>query len=181
MTKRTTIPFSDSRIFRFSPTIRHYIQMLSWKKLLKTKDREVHKPCGIHVARTESLLFRLLNAVFIPITMKYFLFIVESFCAVVSGVGEPLSIESCAAFAAANSISRLEMVLSSVLRHTYNEWDHNLTKTSHQSIILNSLYIMLRLGNIMEDFLCHPFYTTLLKMGKIKIYKTSFYQDKKCK
>lgn len=31
-------------------------------------------PCGIQVARIESLLFRLLKAVLIPITIKYFLF-----------------------------------------------------------------------------------------------------------
>lgn len=34
-------------------------------------------PCGIQVARIESLLFRLLKAVLIPITIKYFLFEVD--------------------------------------------------------------------------------------------------------
>jgi hypothetical protein len=62
------------------------------------------------VARTESRRFRLLNAVLMPMTMKYFRFPVVD-----SGDGAPLRIESCVAFAEASSISKFDIVLSNVL------------------------------------------------------------------
>lgn len=65
--------------------------------------------------RIESLLFRLLKAVLIPITIKYFGRPLESVKLNSSDMGEPLSIDSCAALAAAKSISRFEIVFSSVL------------------------------------------------------------------
>lgn len=51
-------------------------------------------PCGIHVARTESLRFLLLNAVFIPTTIKYFLFLVESPFPLSPEIGAPLRMDS---------------------------------------------------------------------------------------
>jgi hypothetical protein len=47
-----------------------------------------------------------------PMTMKYFRFPVDS------GVGATLSMDSCVAFADASSISRFDIVLSSVLQIT---------------------------------------------------------------
>jgi len=44
-----------------------------------------------------------------PMTMKYFRFPVDS------DIGAPLSMDSCDAFADASSISRFDIVLSSVL------------------------------------------------------------------
>lgn len=85
-------------------------------KLKKIKNKKSdNEPCGIQVARTESLRFRLLKAVLTPRTIKYFLFPIDSVTFRSSDIGEPLSMDSCAAFAAANSISKFEMVLSSVL------------------------------------------------------------------
>jgi hypothetical protein len=66
------------------------------------------------VLRIESRLLRLLKAVFIPITMKYFDRSLDSanlkFKS--SDKGAPLRRDSCAAFAAANSISKCDIVLS---------------------------------------------------------------------
>lgn len=76
----------------------------------------VSEPCGSQVARTESLLLRLLNAVFIPTTMKYFCLPFDSVSFRSSDKGEPLSIDSCVALAAANSISKFDIVLSSDLQ-----------------------------------------------------------------
>uniref|UniRef100_A0A2P2KAB5 Putative beta-1 3-galactosyltransferase 2 isoform X3 n=1 Tax=Rhizophora mucronata TaxID=61149 RepID=A0A2P2KAB5_RHIMU len=67
--KRMIIPFSSSSFLLFSP----------W---------------GIHVARTESLLFRLLKAVLIPITIKYLLLLEDSAFLKSSDKGEPPSIDS---------------------------------------------------------------------------------------
>lgn len=78
----------------------------------------IHEPCGIQVARTESLLFRLLKAVFIPTTIKYLLF-PDNSMSFNSSIGEPLKTDSCAALAAANSISKVEIVLSSVLHSVH--------------------------------------------------------------
>lgn len=50
-----------------------------------------------------------------PITIKYFLLFVDSLILKSSDTGVPLSIESCTALAAANSISKFEIVLSSDL------------------------------------------------------------------
>ena len=80
------------------------------------KSRLFFQPCGIHVARTESLLLRLLNAVFIPTTIRYLLFPDDSVFFESSDKGEPLRMDSCAALAAANSISKFEIVLSNVLQ-----------------------------------------------------------------
>lgn len=55
---------------------------------------QLYQPCGIQVARTESLLFRLLKAVLMPITIKYFLFLAGSLILKSSDTGEPVSIES---------------------------------------------------------------------------------------
>lgn len=76
------------------------------------------QPCGIHVVRTESLLLRLLKAVLIPTTIRYLLFPDDSAFFNSSDNGEPLRMDSCAALAAANSISKFEIVLSNVLHLT---------------------------------------------------------------
>lgn len=51
-----------------------------------------------------------------PTTIKYFLFLVNSGILRSSDIGELLSKESCAALAAASSISKFEIVLSRVLQ-----------------------------------------------------------------
>lgn len=80
-----------------------------------------NKPCGIHVARTESLRFRLLKAVLIPITIKYLLFRDDPvFTFSESDTGDPFVMVSCTALAAANSISKFEIVLSKVLQFESN-------------------------------------------------------------
>ena len=81
----------------------------------KGQKESIQQPCGIHVARIESLLFLLLKAVLIPITIRYFLFLDDSALLTSVDNGEPLSKDSCAVLAAANSISKLEIVLSNVL------------------------------------------------------------------
>lgn len=157
MTKRTTIPFSASNARRLSPARGNVIRCCH-----KGNGHErgaSNRPCGIHVARTESLRFLLLNAVLTPTTMKYFLLLVESL--LFSDVGAPLSIDSCAAFAAANSISNVEMVLSSVLLLHTRKIIRNSRKRCLNQSVGNSLYSMLRVGNFLEDFLWHPFHTIL--------------------
>ena len=52
----------------------------------------------------------------IPTTIKYFLFLIDPGILTLSSMGEPLRMDSCAALAADNSISKFEMVLSSVLQ-----------------------------------------------------------------
>jgi hypothetical protein len=63
---------------------------------------------------------RLLKAVLIPTTIKYLLFPDDPVLFKSSDKGEPLSMDSCAALAAANSISKFEIVLSNVLYSMYN-------------------------------------------------------------
>lgn len=117
MTKRIITPFSSSIFFLLSPVFR--IRYISTKRIQKLggnySRKSIQEPCGIHVARTESLLFRLLKAVLIPTTIKYLLFPDDSVSFNSSDRGEPLRIDSCVALAAANSISKFEIVLSSVL------------------------------------------------------------------
>lgn len=127
MTKRTMIPFSSSIFRRLSPVVHFLIIIRYWSRKetwpqqnylwarTRQKKQTVYIPRGTHVERTESLLFLLLNAVFIPITIRYFRFLKESPFSAVSDTGDPARIASCAAFAAANSISKLEIVLSNVL------------------------------------------------------------------
>lgn len=71
-------------------------------------------PLGIQVLRIESRLLRLLKAVFIPITMKYFDRPLDSVTLKFksSDKGAPLSSDSCADLAAASSISKCDIVLS---------------------------------------------------------------------
>lgn len=88
MTKRMTIPFSFSNFFLFSPF-------------------------GIQVSRTESLRFRLLKAVLIPITIKYFLFEFPD--------GVSFDKDWCSALAAANFISKIDISLSSVLHSIHKK------------------------------------------------------------
>lgn len=49
-------------------------------------------------------------------TIKYFLFLIDPDILKLSSMGEPLRMDSWAALAADNSISKLEMVLSNVLQ-----------------------------------------------------------------
>jgi hypothetical protein len=63
----------------------------------------------------ESLLLRLLNAVLIPITIRYFRLPIDSETLYSSATGEPFSRDSCSDLAAESSVSRLAIVLSSVL------------------------------------------------------------------
>uniref|UniRef100_A0A0A9PQR7 Uncharacterized protein n=1 Tax=Arundo donax TaxID=35708 RepID=A0A0A9PQR7_ARUDO len=62
----------------------------------------------------ESLLLRLLKAVLIPITMRYFLLPVDSEALYSSETGEPLRKESCRVLAAESSVSKFAIVLSKV-------------------------------------------------------------------
>lgn len=72
-------------------------------------------PCGIHVARTESLRFRLLKAVLIPITINTWRLIDVVSETGARDAGESPSVDSWAALAAASSTSRFDIFLSSVL------------------------------------------------------------------
>lgn len=54
-----------------------------------------------------------------PTTIRYLLLPDDSVFFKSSDKGEPLSIDSCAALAAASSISKFEIVLSNVLHQTY--------------------------------------------------------------
>jgi hypothetical protein len=63
----------------------------------------------------ESLLLRLLKAVLIPITIWYFRLSIDSEILKSSATGEPLSKDSCRDLAAESSVSKLAIVLSSVL------------------------------------------------------------------
>lgn len=120
-----TMPFSSSSFFLFSPSYFFHSKIINKNsirqatKSWKTSMRPVYAPCGIQVARTESLRFRLLKAVLIPITIKYFLFFVDSATLWSSDMRESFNTDSWAALAAANSISRFEIVLSSVLHSIY--------------------------------------------------------------
>ena len=76
----------------------------------------VEKPCGIQVLRIESLLLRLLKAVLMPITMKYFRLPADSEALYSSETGEPLRNDSCRVLAAESSVSKFDMVLSKVLQ-----------------------------------------------------------------
>ena len=69
----------------------------------------------------ESLLLRLLNAVLIPITIRYFLLPIDSETLKSSATGEPLSKDSCRDLAAESSVSKLAIVLSSDLHSTICE------------------------------------------------------------
>lgn len=108
--------FTCIQIFPQNPLIREQsFQKHNRKRItLINKDCDC-QPWGIHVARTESLRFRLLKAVFIPITIRYFCLPIGPLNFESSDWGDPLSTDSCTALAAANSISRFEMVLSNVL------------------------------------------------------------------
>jgi hypothetical protein len=53
-----------------------------------------YEPCGNQVARTESLLFLLLNAVLIPTTIRYFLLPDDSVVLISSETGAPLRTDS---------------------------------------------------------------------------------------
>jgi transcriptional regulator of nitric oxide reductase len=81
---------------------------------------QVNVPCGIQVARTESLRLRLLKAVLIPMTIKYFLFILVSSFFKFSDMEKPSITDSCAALPSVNFISNFDIVLSSVLHIIYN-------------------------------------------------------------
>ena len=124
ITNRITIPFSSSSFFLLSPDF-HIIKEVRidqiQSKIRKTKSNKcgqpIHIPWGIQVARTESLRLRLLKAVLTPTTIKYFLFLLDPEILRSSDMGEPLSIDTCAALAAANSISKFEIVLSKVLHY----------------------------------------------------------------
>jgi hypothetical protein len=67
------------------------------------------------VYRMESLLLRLLKAVLIPITIRYFRLPIDSDILNSSATGEPLSKDSCRDLAAESSVSKLTIFLSSVL------------------------------------------------------------------
>ena len=67
----------------------------------------------------ESLLLRLLKAVLMPITIRYFLFPIDSETLNSSETGEPLSKDSCRVLAAESSVSKLAIVLSSVLHQKH--------------------------------------------------------------
>lgn len=92
----------------------------------------VLEPEGIQVVRTESLLLRLLKAVLIPTTIKYRLFPGNCLFSTSFDIGAPFIKDSCADLAAANSISKLEMVLSNVLK-----LNKNVLKPEKFSKILN--------------------------------------------
>lgn len=131
------------------------------------------EPCGIQVARTESLLFRLLKAVFIPMTIRYFLFLVNSRIFRSWVIGEPLIVESCNAHAAANSISRFEIVLSSVLPFVKSEkqllpfqylyWKAWSTWNLRITSIRNLLYSMIRPRKFPKNIFGFTFYILTLK------------------
>lgn len=115
------------------------------KYIIKKKNRNkeiresIYEPWGIHVARTESLLFRLLKAVLIPTTIRNLLFPDESVFES-PDEGEPLRIDSCVALAAANSISKFEIVLSNVLiQHTTNNFQ--LVTREIKITKIKSLYV----------------------------------------
>lgn len=63
----------------------------------------------------ESLLLRLLKAVLIPITIRYLRLPIDSEILNSSETGEPFSRDSCSDLAAESSVSKLAIVLSSVL------------------------------------------------------------------
>ena len=69
----------------------------------------------------ESLLLRLLKAVLIPMTIRYFLLPIDSETLNSSATGEPLSKDSCRDLAAESSVSKLAIVLSSDLHSTICE------------------------------------------------------------
>lgn len=87
-------------------------QLKNRKKKKMVQDLQ---PCGIQVSLTESLLFLLLKAVFMPTTIRYFRLPLAPAAGKFCEVGEPLNKDSCVALAPANSISKLEIVLPSVL------------------------------------------------------------------
>lgn len=95
ITKRMIMPFSSSNFFLFSP-------------------------CGIQVARTESLLFLLLKAVLIPMTIRYLLLLDNSLILISSDTGALFLRDSWTALAEANSVSKFEIVLSRFLHSKYN-------------------------------------------------------------
>lgn len=90
-----------------------------WETITQRKKSNHGKPCSIHVARSESLLLRLLKAVLMPTTIKYFLFLADSGIFKSWDKGELLSTESWRVLAAANFISKSEIVLSRVLHFVY--------------------------------------------------------------
>ena len=69
----------------------------------------------------ESLLLRLLKAVLMPMTIRYFLLPIDSETLKSSETGEPLSNDSCRVLAADSSVSKVAIVLSSVLQPKHLE------------------------------------------------------------
>lgn len=140
MTKRIIIPFSSSSLFLFSPENKILNRLKPSRNIFHIKDKHIViknpekiearqvllKPWGIHVARIESLLFRLLKAVLIPTTIKNRLFPCGCFFHISSDTGAPFCKDSCTDLAAANSISKLEMVLSNVLQKTQKVDKHQV-------------------------------------------------------
>jgi hypothetical protein len=104
MTNRIIIPFSSSSFLLFSPIFQFFKstddQIINPKKHKDNQEKPggrkqelIYEPCGIHVARTESLLFLLLKAVLIPMTIRYFLFPDDSFFFGSCDKGEPPRID----------------------------------------------------------------------------------------
>lgn len=133
----------------------------------KRQRRLINKPCGIQVSRTESLLFLLLKAVLIPITIKYFLFPDDSpFFFISPDIGEPLTIDSCVALAAANSISKFDIVLSNVL-HFFNVMsDASGNAQTIYKVRFFLLYGVMSLKYFTEYVLSCALYILLLQLKK---------------
>jgi hypothetical protein len=70
------------------------------------------------VLRIESLLLRLLKAVLMPITIRYFRGPVDSELLYSSETGEPLRNDSCRVLAAESSVSKFAIFLSNVLHRS---------------------------------------------------------------
>lgn len=81
----------------------------------------------------ESLLFRLLNAVLMPITIRYFRLPIDSESLNSSATGEPLSKDSCRDLAAESSVSKLAIVLSSVLHSKHPKIPIRTKKKNQQA------------------------------------------------
>lgn len=86
--------------------------------------KTVNAPWGIQVERTESLRLRLLKAVLIPMTIKYFLFKVDLTFFKSSDIIGSFIIVSRSALAATIFISKSEMALSRVLHSMYSNKLH---------------------------------------------------------
>jgi hypothetical protein len=70
------------------------------------------------VLRIESLLLRLLKAVLMPITIRYFRRPLDSELLYSSETGEPLRNDSCRVLAAESSVSKFDIFLSNVLHRS---------------------------------------------------------------